>query len=192
MNRYYKNITMPKYALLSYTLILLFVSCGQKNKLSIKDQLVTNEALLTSTLNNDSLIVKRTNSIYAESFIAFNEVYQSSAKNYNSINNQINGFSKIEHRTENIDFDFSSFAAFYKVLEINQIGSKDLDSQKNIIFNYYENELSSRKYRRSYEYGSKIAEIVTNNFKNHKGFNIIDDIDELGYNYPKNFINIPP
>jgi hypothetical protein len=191
MNRYYKNITMPKYALLSYTLILLFVSCGQKDKLSIKDQLVTNEALLTSTLNNDSLIVKRTNSIYAESFIAFNEVYQSSAKNYNSINNQINGFSKIEHRTENIDFDFSSFAAFYKVLEINQIGSKDLDSQKNIIFNYYENELSSRKYRRSYEYGSKIAEIVTNNFKNHKGFNIIDDIDELGYNYPKNFINIP-
>ena len=56
MNRYYKNITMPKYALLSYTLILLFVSCGQKDKLSIKDQLVTNEALLTSTLNNDSLI----------------------------------------------------------------------------------------------------------------------------------------
>ena len=33
--------------------------------------------------------------------------------------------------------------------------------------------------------------IVTNNFKNHKGFSIINDIDELGYNHPKNFKNIP-
>ena len=145
MNRYNNNITISKYAILSYTLAFLFISCTQKNELNIQDQLVTSETLLTNTLNNENFSVKRTNSIYAESFIAFNEVYQSSAKNYNSINNQINGFSKIEHRTENIDFDFSSFAAFYKVLEINQIGSIALDSQKNIIFNYYENELSSRK-----------------------------------------------
>jgi len=191
MNSYNKNIIIPKYAILSYTLFLLFVSCTQKEKLSIKDQIVINETLLTSTLNNDSLSVKRTNSIYAQSFIAFNDVYQLSTKNYKSINDQINGFLKIEPTTENIDFDFSSFAAFYKVLEINKIGSKALDSQKNKIFNYYKNELSSRKYRKSYEYGSKIAETVNNNFETNKGFNIINDIDELGYNHPKNFINIP-
>jgi hypothetical protein len=191
MNSYNKNIIIPKYAILSYTLILLFVSCAQKEKLSIKDQIVINETLLTSTLNNDSLSVKRTNSIYAESFMAFNEVYQLNTKNYKSINNQLNGFLKIEPATENIDFNFSSFAAFYKVLETNKIDSKALDSQKNKIFKYYENELSSKKYRKSYEYGSKVAEIVTNNFETNKGFNIINDIDELGHNYPKNFINIP-
>ena len=191
MNSYNKNIIIPKYAILSYTLFLLFVSCTQKEKLSIKDQIVINETLLTSTLNNDSLSVKRTNSIYAESFMAFNEVYQLNTKNYKSINNQLNGFLKIEPATENIDFNFSSFAAFYKVLETNKIDSKALDSQKNKIFKYYENELSSKKYRKSYEYGSKVAEIVTNNFETNKGFNIINDIDELGHNYPKNFINIP-
>ncbi len=190
MNRYNNNITISKYAILSYTLAFLLVSCIQKDKLNIQDQLVTSETLLTNTLNNENFSVKRTNSIYAESFIAFNEVYLLGAKNYISINNQINGFSKIQPTTENIDFDFSSFAAFYKVLEINKIGSKALDSQKNIIFKYYENELSSNKYKKSYEYGSKVAEIVTNNFQNHKGFLIINDIDELGYNHPKNFKNI--
>jgi len=191
MSRHNKNITISKYAILSYALAFLLVSCTQKDKLNIKDQLVTCESLLTNTLNNENFSVKRTNSIYAESFIAFNEVYLLGDKNYISINNQINGFLKIEPTTENIDFDFSSFAALHKVLEINKIGSKALDSQKNIIFNYYENELSSRRYRKSYEYGSKIAEIVTNNFKKHKAFLIINDIDELGYNYPKNFKNIP-
>ena len=87
--------------------------------------------------------------------------------------------------------DFSSFAAFFKALEINKIGSKSLDGQKNKIFKYYENELSTRKYRKSYEYGTKIAETVVKNFEIHKRFNIINDIDELGYNHPKNFINIP-
>jgi len=191
MNRYNKNITIKKYAILLYTVAFLIVSCTQKDKLSIKDQLVINEALLTNTLNNNSFSQKRTNSIYAESFLAFNEVYQQSAKNYKSINNQINGFFKIEPTTENIDFDFSSFAAFYKTLELNKIGSKSLDSQKNIIFKYYDDELSSRKYRKSYEYGSTIAETIVKNFEIHKGFNIINDIDELGYNHPKNFINIP-
>ena len=190
MNRYNNNLTISKYAILSYTLAFLLVSCTQKDELNIQDQLVTSETLLTNTLNNENFSVKRTNSIYAESFIAFNEVYLLGAKNYISINNQINGFSKIQPTTENIDFDFSSFAAFYKVLEINKIGSKALDSQKNIIFKYYENELSSNKYKKSYEYGSKVAEIVTNNFQNHKGFLIINDIDELGYNHPKNFKNI--
>ena len=94
MNRYNNNITISKYTLLSYTLFLLFVSCTQKDKLNIQDQLVTCESLLTNTLNNENFSVKRTNSIYAESFIAFNEVYQLSAKNYKSINDQINGFLK--------------------------------------------------------------------------------------------------
>ena len=191
MNRYNNNITISKYTLLSYTIFLLFVSCTQKDKLNIQDQLVTCESLLTNTLNNENFSVKRTNSIYAESFIAFNEVYQNRTNSSPSINNQINGFSKIQPTTENIDFDFSSFAAFYKVLEINKIGSKALDSQKNIIFKYYENDLSTSKYKKSYDYGSKVAETVTNNFKNHKGFSIINDIDELGYNHPKNFKNIP-
>jgi hypothetical protein len=190
MNRYNNNITISKYAILSYTLAFLLVSCTQKDELNIQDQLVTSETLLTNTLNNENFSVRRTNSIYAESFIAFNEVYLLGAKNYISINNQINGFSKIQPTTENIDFDFSSFAAFYKVLEINKIGSKALDRQKNIIFKYYENVLSSNKYKKSYEYGSKIAETVINNFETHKEFNIIDDIDELGYNHPKNFKNI--
>jgi len=191
MNRYNRNIIIPKYTILSYSFILLFVSCSQKEKINIKDQLVINESLLTNTLNNDNFSQKRTNSIYAESYLAFNEVYQQTTKNYKSINNQINGFYKIEPTSENIDLNFSSFAAFYKVLEINKIGSKSLDSQKNIIFKYYEDELSDRKYRKSYEYGSMIAETVVKNLKIHKGFNIINDIDELGYNHPKNFINIP-
>jgi hypothetical protein len=191
MNRYCKNIIFTKYAILSYSIILFFFSCSQKEKLNIKDQLVTNETLLTNTLNNDNFSQKRTYSIYVESFLAFNEVYQQTTKNYKSINNQINGFLKIEPTIENIDLDFSSFAAFFKALEINKIGSKSLDGQKNKIFKYYENELSTRKYRKSYEYGTKIAETVVKNFEIHKRFNIINDIDELGYNHPKNFINIP-
>ena len=65
------------------------------------NQLVTSETLLTNTLNNENFSVKRTNSIYAESFIAYNEVYQLSAENYKSINDQINGFLKIEPTKEN-------------------------------------------------------------------------------------------
>ena len=94
MNRHNKSKIISKYKILSYTLILLFVFCALIDKLTIKNQLVTCETLLTAALNNDSLSVKRTNSIYAESFIAFNEVYQLSAKNYKSINDQINGFLK--------------------------------------------------------------------------------------------------
>ena len=116
MNRYNNNITISKYTLLSYTLFLLFVSCTQKDKLNIQDQLFTCESLLTNTLNNENFSVKRTNSIYAESFIAFNEVYQNRTNSSPSINNQINGFLKIETTTEKIDIDFSSFVAFFKVL----------------------------------------------------------------------------
>jgi len=191
MNNNNKNLIIPKYTILSYSIILLFVSCSQKEKINIKDQIVTNERLLTNTLNNENFSQKRTNSIYAESFLAFNEVYQQSTKNNKSINNQINGFHKIEPTTENIDFNFSSFAAFYKALELNKVGSNSLDSQKNIIFKYFADEINSRKYRKSYVYGSKVAEIIVNNFETHQGFNIINDIDELGYNHPKNFINIP-
>jgi len=191
MNRYNKTITIKKYAILSYTIVFLLASCTQKDKLNIKDQLVINEKLLTSTLNGDSFKLKRTNSIYAESFIAFNEVYQNRINGSPSIDNQIDGFVKIVTTTEKIDFDFSSFVAFFKVLEINKIQSKAINSEKDIIFNYYKNDLSTSKYKKSYEYGSKVAEIVTNNFQNHKGFLIIKDIDELGYNHPKNFKNIP-
>ena len=112
MNRYNNNITISKYTVLSYTLFLLFVSCTQKDKLNIQDQLVTCESLLTNTLNNENFSVKRTNSINAESFIAFNEVYQNRTNSSPSINNQINGFLKIETTTEKIDIDFSSFVAF--------------------------------------------------------------------------------
>ena len=190
MSTIYKSITISKYWLLSYIIILLCVSCRHNEVLNIKDQLVTCESLLTNTLNNENFSVKRTNSIYAESFIAFNEVYQNKTKSYPSINNQINGFLKIEPTTEKIDIDFSSFVAFFKVLEINKIQSKAINSEKDKIFNYYKDDLSVSKYKKSYEYGSKVAEIVTNNFKKYIGFLIINDIDELGYNYPKNFKNI--
>ena len=190
MNRYNKNITIKKYAILSYTLAFFFVSCSQKDKLNIKDQLVINEKLLTSTLNGDDFISKNTHSIYAESFIAYNEVYHNRTKSSLSINNQIDGFVKIVTATEKIDIDFSSFVAFFKVIEINKIQSKAINSEKDKIFNYYKDDLSNSKYKKSYEYGSKVAEIVTTNFQNHKGFLIINDIDELGYNHPKNFKNI--
>ncbi len=175
---------------LSYIIILLFVSCSQKATLNIKDQLIINETLLTRTLNEEKYKLTRNHSIYAECFIAFNDVYQLNAKNNYSINNQIKGFLTIEPATEKIDTDFSSFSAFFKVLEINKIYSKALETQKNKIFKLFEKNLSEKKYRDSHEYGLKIAEIVVNNFESHKGLNIINDIDELGYNHPKNFINI--
>ena len=148
MNRYNKNITIKKYAILSYTLAFFFVSCSQKDKLNIKDQLVINEKLLTSTLNGDDFISKNTHSIYAESFIAYNEVYHNRTKSSLSINNQIDGFVKIVTATEKIDIDFSSFVAFFKVIEINKIQSKAINSEKDKIFNYSKDDLSNSKYKK--------------------------------------------
>lgn len=185
-NRFCNNL----FKFTSILIMLLLVSCGPKKLLNVKNQLLINEEILTKTLNivGDSRFNSK--NIYAECFIAMYEAYNTKDVKKNSINNQIKGFKKISLSNDKINYDFSSLVAFYKVLELNLVKSQLIENEKNKIFNIYENELGSRKFKYSFEYGTNVAEVIFNNFKNNEGFTIINDIDELGFNHPKNFTNI--
>lgn len=182
---------LSKLSLISYVIILLFVSCSEKENLNIVNQLFIDNINLTNALNIDNNSRLKSKEVYAESYMAMHEIYQIKTDKLGSINNQIIGFTKITTSKKNINYDFSSLVAFYEVIALNSIKSTSIEFQKTKIFNYYKKELFSIKYKNSLEFGSLIAKTIVKNFRNHKGFFIVKDIDELGYNHPKNFKNIP-
>ena len=83
---------------------------------------------MTKTLFDVGLNLTRINFIKVESYLAFNEIYQQSKKNYICVNSQNSFCLRIEPTNENIFFDFSSFSAFYRVIEIIKIQSNVFDS----------------------------------------------------------------